>query len=82
MQDTLLSSDMAALFWLHVHWFFTAFSLVGFILLTVWAWRNLPKDKLKSFSIWLLVVGIVGTLATASLASAGFRLIGHWSNGG
>lgn len=58
--------------WLHAHWFFAGFSIVGFVLFTVWAWKTLKGDKLKNLSIWLLAIGILGTLLTASPAMQGF----------
>jgi len=71
----------AAMFWLHLHWFFGAFAIVGFILLTVWAVKKLSDEKLKSFTIWLLVIGIVGTLLTAPLAFSGFQQMAYSWNG-
>ncbi|MCA9371130.1 MAG: hypothetical protein KC680_04185 [Candidatus Peregrinibacteria bacterium] len=57
----------------HAHMFFASFAIVGFILLTFWALKNLQKDKLKSAAVWLLVVGILGTLVTAPLATKGWK---------
>lgn len=71
-----------AMFWLHLHWFFGAFAIVGFILLTVWAAKKLSAENLKSFTIWLLVIGIVGTLLTAPLAFSGFQRMANSWNGG
>lgn len=58
---------------LHLHWIFGAATLVGFILLTVWALKHLEPEKLRSFTALLLIVGITGTLLTAPLAVTGFR---------
>ena len=69
-------------FWLHLHWFFGAFAIVGFILLTVWAIKNLSGDKLKSVTMWLLGIGIVGTLATAPFAANGFQWMMGARHGG
>jgi len=72
MMDPSYSAGMV---WLHIHWFFGSFAIVGFILLTVWALRNLRKETLKTLTLWLLVVGIVGTIVTAPLAMAGAQWI-------
>jgi hypothetical protein len=62
---------------LHLHWFFGAFAIIGLILLTVFAIRSLRKEQLKTLTIWLLVVGIAGSLLTAP-----FSPLGLWHRGG
>lgn len=65
--------------WLHVHWFFGGFAIVGFILLIIWAAKHLSDKPLKSLTIWLLTVGIIGTLITAVPAMSGFqRMMSVW----
>jgi len=61
----------AGTMWLSFHWVFGAFAFLGFILLTVWAVKNLSGGKLKSAAIWLLVVGILGSMLTAGPALFG-----------
>lgn len=68
-------SSSAGIVWLHIHWFFGSFAIVGFILLTVWALRSLRKETLKTLTLWLLVIGIVGTLVSAPLAMPGAQWI-------
>jgi hypothetical protein len=71
--------NSAGMFWLHVHWFFGLLALVGFILLTVWALKSLSGEKLKSFVVWLLVVGIAGSLLTVPLSMEGRGwLLSRW----
>ena len=75
MMNRLPLSEMGAgVFWLHVHFFFGIFALVGFILLTVWALKFLSASSLKSLSKWLLIIGILGALLSAPLAAPGV----HW----
>jgi hypothetical protein len=83
MMNTFPSTGMTGLgsgmFALHLHWFFGAFAIVGFILLTVWALKNLSGEKLKSFTMWILVIGIIGTLLTAPFAAKGIQwMVGAW----
>jgi len=77
MMNTTGMNYGSSLFWLHVHWFFSSFAIVGFILLTVWALKNLSSEKLKSLLVGFLVVGIVGSLFTAP-----FVPWGVWHRGG
>ncbi|OGJ58893.1 hypothetical protein A2635_01685 [Candidatus Peribacteria bacterium RIFCSPHIGHO2_01_FULL_51_9] len=80
MMNTLGFSEYSSgFFWVHVHWFFGLFALVGFILLTVWALKFLSAQSLKSLASWLLVVGILGSLLTAPLAATGVQwVMGQW----
>lgn len=36
--------------------------LIGLIFFVVWALRALDKKQLKKWAVWLLVIGLVGTL--------------------
>jgi hypothetical protein len=82
MSTTGLWGIGAGVFWLHLHWFFGAFAIVGYILLTVWALKNLTGEKLKSVTVWLLAIGIIGTLLTAPLAAGGFQWMMGARHGG
>ena len=73
----------SGMFWLHLHWIFGGFAIVGFILLTVWALKNLTGDKLKTTTMWILAIGIIGTLITAPFAATGFQwMVNSWRGGG
>lgn len=53
-----------ALVGLHAHFFFGLAALVGAILFLVWALRALNKEKLLTWALVLLIVGILGNLFT------------------
>ena len=85
MTDTMATTGMkgikAGIFLLHIHWFFGAFAIIGFILLTFWALRNLSKERLKTFAIWLLAIGIIGSLLTAPAAGLKWKKMAHKRSG-
>ena len=60
-------------FWLHLHGLFGALTIVGFVLLTAWALKNLSGAALKSVTLWLLGIGIIGVLLTAPFAANSFQ---------
>ena len=72
----------AGILWLHLHWFFGAFAIAGFILLVVWAAKNLPGKTQKTLVLWLLIAGIGGTLLTAVPAVAGVQSMVNAGRGG
>ncbi len=82
MSTTSMTGVGTGMFWLHLHWIFGGFAIVGFILLTVWAYKNLSGDKLKSATMWILAIGIIGTLVTAPFAASGFQWMMSTSRGG
>lgn len=82
MNTTGMAGIGSGLFWLHLHWIFVGFAIVGFVLLTVWALRTLKGNHLRSLMLWLLTVGIIGTLVTAPLAAGGFRWMAGARHGG
>ena len=69
------------MFWLHLHWFFGAFAIVGFIFLVVWGLKHLNAHNLKSVAMGLLTIGIVGSLLTAPLAAFDLKsVMSVWGN--
>ncbi|MBU2213027.1 hypothetical protein KJ996_00100 [Patescibacteria group bacterium] len=72
MNTTGMTDTGFGVVWLHVHWLFAALAAAGLVLLVIWASKDLTKEKLKSLMIWLLTIGIIGTLLTAS-ASIGLH---------
>lgn len=84
MMNTTGSTSLGLpLFWLHTHFVFGAVSIIGGILFTVWALKNVQGKALKSLAIWVAAIGVIGTLATASLgASAWSWMIGGKHGGG
>lgn len=86
MMNTFTTAGMNGLgtgaFWLHLHWFFIGLSVVGLILFSIWAVKNLRADKLKALSIWVLVAGIIGMLLTAPFSATGFVRMMHSINTG
>jgi flagellar biogenesis protein FliO len=41
---------------------FSMFTVLGFALLFVWAWKHLSADKLRNFAVELLLSGVAGIL--------------------
>lgn len=48
----------------YLHRFFGVLLLVGVILFVIWAVKYLSRAQLKSYFIWILVIGLAGTLLT------------------
>ena len=62
------------------HKLFAIAFVVGLILFVAWALKNLKKDQLKNWAVWLLVIGTLGLLLTSSFGTFGY---GHsYSKGG
>ena len=56
-----------------IHGFFFATAIVGFILLAYYAFHNLKGPQLKKLVKWLLIIGIVGSILTASFSRGGYK---------
>ncbi|MDD5026048.1 MAG: hypothetical protein PHH13_01585 [Candidatus Peribacteraceae bacterium] len=56
-----------------IHFFFGVVALTGLVLFIVWASKNLKKESLKTLSIWLIVLGILGALLTFPMTAGGLR---------
>lgn len=50
----------------HIHGFFGLMSLIGAILLIILAVRTMDKKELRTWTIWLIAIGIIGTILTSS----------------
>jgi hypothetical protein len=78
MMNTMVNTGSMGLSFLpvffHLHLLFVAATAVGFVLFAAWAMRNLAADKLKTMAVWLLIVGIAGTLLSASFSPIGGRM--------
>ena len=72
MDTTGITGAGFGIVWLHVHWLFAALAVAGLVLLIIWATKEFSKEKLRSLVIWMLSIGIIGTLITAS-ASVGLH---------
>ena len=55
-----------ALGW-HLHVIFGTVATLGAVFLVIWAAKHFSKDQLKNWTIWLIVIGVLGVLLT-----------GHW----
>ena len=73
LNSTGMSGTGTTMFLLHFHWIFISFVIVGFILLTSWALKNLTGKQLQSLAIWILTIGILGSLITAPFAAKGIH---------
>jgi hypothetical protein len=57
-------------FGIHIQALFGALTLVGLILLTYWAIRYLNKEHLRAVAIWILAVGLIGSILCTWLANS------------
>lgn len=79
MATTGTTAGASGLLWLQLHCFFGVFVIAGAILLIIWAVKYLSGNALKSLTIWLLIIGIIGSLLTTIPAMNGVKnLIGAW----
>ena len=46
---------------------FGMMALIGIVLLVAWAIKHLPAQKAKNLGLWLLAVGVVGTILMVTL---------------
>ena len=66
-----------------LHWAFGTLWIVGVILFLAWAIKYLSAEKLKSWSIWLFVIGLIGAILTAPFSLAGWQwFLGSTVRGG
>lgn len=49
----------------HLHLFFGVAAFLGVVFLLMWAHKSFDKKQMKQWTLWLLVVGIVGSLLTS-----------------
>ncbi|MDD5624053.1 MAG: hypothetical protein PHI23_05095, partial [Candidatus Peribacteraceae bacterium] len=73
MMNTFFSSFASPLLFAGhcIHFFFGVVALTGLVLFIVWAGKNLKKESLKTLSIWLIVLGVLGALLTFPMAAGG-----------
>src|SRR5262249_5138994 len=69
-----------AVLW-HVHAVFAVIAVVGVILFLVWA-TKLKPDQLKKWVIWLLALGLLGSLITSPYALWGSHMMMGERDGG
>jgi asparagine N-glycosylation enzyme membrane subunit Stt3 len=60
----------------HLHWIFGLAIAIGVVLLIIWAARTLKADQLKTWVIWLLVIGVIGSFLTSGMGWSGMH--GSW----
>ena len=65
--------DFLPSFGLHVHALFGITAFLGLVFLVIWAIKEMNEKELKKWTIWLLVVGIVGILVTSGLGYYGAK---------
>lgn len=53
----------------HLHMLSGLLLMIGVVLFLIWAAKNLKKDQLKKWSMWLVVIGLVGGVVTAKLSA-------------
>jgi len=58
---------------LHLHMIFVGVTFVGGILFISWALK-MKADEIKRWTLWLLVVGILGVLVTSGFSGLGWRM--------
>jgi hypothetical protein len=82
MNTTGMTGLGLPLFWLHTHFVFGTVAIIGGILFTVWALKNVQGAALKSLAIWVAAIGVVGTLITASLGATAWSWMMSGKHGG
>lgn len=65
----------------HIHIIFGGTLLVGAILLIIWAAKFMSKKALQNWTIWLIVIGVIGVLLTAGLGFNGWKEMMRLNNG-
>ena len=60
-------------FALHLHFVFGLVLLLGLIFFVAWALKSLSKKDLKKLAVWMLVVGVLGTVASAAAGHSAMR---------
>lgn len=58
---------------MHLHLIFVGVTLVGGVLFLSWAIK-MKTNELKQWTLWLLVVGILGVLLTSAFSGFGRRM--------
>ena len=81
---------------MHIHVVFVVAALAGLILRMIWAVKYLKADKLHTWSLLMVLVGILGMLITSQwsmmgqfgffqsrvdgISKAKFQMMGNWSS--
>jgi hypothetical protein len=58
--------------WLHIHWFFVALAMFGFLAGLIWLIKHASKKEFKQIFAWTAGIGVIGLLLTAPLALSGW----------
>ena len=67
----------------HFHWIFIGLLIVGAVLFVRWAFLALSKDQVKTWAIWLIIIGALGMVLTANWGLEGMRYMhGSYNNTG
>lgn len=56
----------------HVHMLFGAALFIGLVLMIIWAAKFANKKQLGAWTFWLVILGAIGILLTASVGAKGF----------
>lgn len=76
----MMGSMQGLAFGWHLHVIFGFTALVGAVLFIIWA-SKLKAEKLKTWVLWALVIGILGTLLTGSWGMMGWQnMMGDWND--
>jgi len=57
----------------NLHMLFIITLFLGVVFLIIWAIKSMDKKTLKKWTVWLLLVGILGSLLTASFTFQGMK---------
>lgn len=58
---------------LHLHMVFATALFVGLVFFFVYAIKFMKKDDMKKWLMWLLIVGLIGSLLTCGLGWKGMK---------
>lgn len=65
----------------HLHLILGGALFLGVVFLVIWAVRFMSKKELTNWTLWLIVLGIIGVLLTAGFGFNGWKQMMRWHNG-
>lgn len=79
MMNTVFANN-AAWGW-HLHIILGGALFLGVVFLVIWAIKFMSKKELMNWTLWLIVLGIIGVLLTAGLGFNGWKQMMRLNNG-
>lgn len=64
---------------IYLHMIFVLVLIIGIAFLIIWAAKTLDKKTLKTWAIWLIIIGIIGTLLSCPFGRSGYAGMGRFN---